>query len=51
MRLITRNCKGVFARKHAVIASLEPDFLVFPEAGERQALACVLRQSPIEPVE
>jgi exonuclease III len=31
MRLVTWNCKGAFARKHAVVAALRPDVLIVPE--------------------
>lgn len=38
LRLVTWNCKGAFARKHAAIAALKPDILVVPEAGNFDTL-------------
>src|SRR6185312_11762683 len=51
MRLITWNCKGAFARKHASIVSLKPDVLVLPEAARMTGLEHVLGASPVNSVE
>src|SRR4029079_10853120 len=42
MRLIAWNCKGAFRRKHAVIAALEPDVLVIPEAARLDTIDDVI---------
>lgn len=34
MRLITWNCKGAFARKHAALSELRPDVLIVPECEQ-----------------
>ncbi len=32
MRLVTWNCQGAFARKHATVVALRPDVLIVPES-------------------
>lgn len=51
MRLVTWNCQGGFARKHAAIAAMEPDVLVVPEAARVDGLEQVLGASPVNSVE
>jgi len=51
VRLITWNCKGAFARKHATIASLKPDVPVLPEAAKMTGLSQVLGQAPVHSVQ
>jgi hypothetical protein len=47
MKLITWNCKGAFHRKHASVATLQPDVLVVPEAAQMRDIDNVIGCRPV----